>query len=324
MASIHYTLIGDTNASDEVTRLCGGVATGSGTNDNINAANNCHLLRSVQNGDEGLTLESLYDYCGNHPRAQVTYLHNKGSFHPSAENSAMRRMCTKAVFSDSCQAMPVDECTICSARFAPLPHTHMTGNMWTADCSYVNKLIHPLKFGDRMSEMVRHSLALNDEDIFPLPSTTYYERPHEYGIDRYSFEYWVGSHPKMKPCDVFSDSNYLYGFAYLPEIDATETSVAPPSRSVRRSSTFTRSNPWIPTLQRVPWMPVEKFWNWSFNEWFCGRGRLAQYKFLYDMYPDADSFVWSYYGKPFKKPFKNFYSLLDRGCPVPVQKTDYI
>jgi hypothetical protein len=329
--SIYYTLIGDVNATKDVARICDEVTTRRST-DNVNDLDRCHLLRSVEHGDEGMTLESLYDYCGNHPQSQVTYLHNKGSFHPSPENTAMRRMLTKSVFSDACQAMPIDKCTVCAARFSPLPHTHMSGNMWTADCSYVNKLIHPLQFSSKMDHMIKYSLALNDESVFPMPRRKYFDRPSDYGLKRFSFEYWVGSHPKLKPCDVYPDSAYAYGFLNL---DTTATTI-PPRVAVRDSSvdsidstSSSTSNTssesgWKPILRRVPWIPLEIFWHWSFNEWFCGRGRLAQYKFLYGVYPDADSFLWSYYENPIKVPFKNFYSLMDRGCPIPIRKSDYL
>ena len=302
-SSIHYTLIGDIKVSEDIDRLCNDAF---GTNGD---ETKCHQLRAIEEGDEGLTLESVYDYCGEHPKAQVTYLHNKGSFHPSPHNTAMRRLLTKGVFSDECQAMPTGECTVCASRFSPLPHTHMSGNMWTADCSYIQKLIRPSEFASRMDAMVEHSLALNDESIFPKPGRKYLERPYDYGLNRFSFEYWVGSHPALKPCDVYPNSEYAYGFANL---DASEAAIS------------AKESGWKPILRKVPWIPLERFWHWSFNEWFCGRGRLAQYKFLYGEYPDADSFFWPYYDKPVKKPFKNFYSFLDRGCPTPIKQSDYL
>lgn len=331
--SIHYTLIGDVNATDDVARICE-KATKTRSEYDDNHRNNCHLLRSVEHGDEGLTLESLYGYCGDHPLSQVTYLHNKGSFHPSPENTAMRRMLSKAVFSDACQSMPTDKCTVCAARFSPLPHTHMSGNMWTADCSYINMLIHPLKFSSKMDEMIEHSLALKDDSVFPMPHRNYVDRPYDYGLKRFSFEHWVGSHPKLKPCDVYPDSTYAYGF-YNLDTTATTSPVWEKSpamavdsdgggTSTGSTSSTSSDSGWKPILRRVPWIPLERFWHWSFNEWFCGRGRLAQYKFLYGVYPDPESFFWSYYETPVKAPFKNLYSLMDRGCPKPIQKSDYM
>ena len=71
-----------------------------------------------------------------------------------------------------------------------------------------------------MDEMVEHSLALKDDSVFPMPHRNYVDRPYDYGLKRFSFEHWVGSHPKLKPCDVYPDSTYAYGFYNL---DTTAT-----------------------------------------------------------------------------------------------------
>ena len=80
--------------------------------------------------------------------ALVTYLHNKGLYHPSRENTALRRMLTTAIFSRLCQTISSSvtttdptttnttvtgttarppRCNVCAGQFTPLPHTHMTG-----------------------------------------------------------------------------------------------------------------------------------------------------------------------------------------------------
>jgi len=213
----------------------------------------------------------------------------------------------------------------------------MVGNMWTAECSYINNLIHQLQFSSKMDEMVDYSLSLKDEAVFPMPRPNFSERPYDYALKRFSFEHWVGSHPKLKPCDVFPDPAYKYGFLGLDTTTTTTTMTTPRVSTTAdnnggyagdgdaASTTSTRGDiNWEPILRQVPWIPLDGFWHWSFTEWFCGRGRLAQYKFLYGMYPDADSFLWSYYDKPIKLPFKNLYSLFDRGCPVPIRKSDYL
>mmetsp|Transcript_11124 Transcript_11124/g.23028 ORF Transcript_11124/g.23028 Transcript_11124/m.23028 type:complete len:423 (-) Transcript_11124:111-1379(-) len=298
-SSIYYNVIGDTSATEAMERIC----------QKTSSETSCQLLQAVPEGDEGLTLERVFDYCEDHPLAQVTYMHNKGSFHPTPENTAMRRMLTKAVFSDECQAMPIGECSVCASRFAPLPTTHFSGNVWTADCSYIQKLIRPSEFASKMDAMVDYAFALNDGSVFPMPNQKYIvDRPHDYGTKRFAFEYWVGSHPQLKPCDVYPIQGYSYGYFFR-----NGTSIA------------VMGEDWEPLLQKAPWIPLVFFWDWSFCEWFCGRGRLSQYKFLYHEYPGEDSFVWKYYEKPLKTHIKHlFYSLFDKGCPNPVQKSDYL
>jgi len=293
-SSINYMLIGNTDAAGDLHRLCETHNTGT-----------CQLLQAVEQGDEVLTLEALYDYCQEHPLSLVKYLHNKGSFHPSPENTAFRNLLTKSVFSDECQDIPIDECTVCAARFAPLPHTHFTGNMWTAHCSYIQKLIRPSLFESKMNEMVDYSFAVNNETIFPKPhGRAQILNKHyagRFGLGRFSSEYWVGSHPTLRPCDVFPDAEYSFSHFY------------------RNGTTIAnlKNGGWEPVRQKVPWIPFQpdqpmlgigRIW----TEWFCGHGRLAQYKFLYGAYPDADSFIWKYYEKEYKL------------CPKPIKKSEYL
>jgi len=298
---IYYNLIGDTSATGEFERICQ-QATVEREKDN------CKLMQAVEEGDEGLTLEAVYNYCWDHPRAQVTYIHNKGSFHPSPENDAMRQMLTKGVFADECQAMPIDECTVCASRFAPLGFTHFSGNMWTADCSYIKKLIRPSEFASKMDELVDHSLAIGDESVFPMPNKKYYlDRPYDYGTKRYAFEYWVGSQPQLKPCDVYAEAEYTYGSLFR-----------------NRTSISVMDRNWKPVLQKVPWLPIDWSWHWTFNEWHCGSGRLSQYKFLYGAYPDQDSYVWKLYEKPLKPHWwKHLILHMNMGCPIPIHVSDY-
>lgn len=51
----------------------------------------------------------------------------------------------RAIFSRQCLDLP-RECSVCSARFSPVPHPHNAGNMWVARCSYIVKLIPPFEF----------------------------------------------------------------------------------------------------------------------------------------------------------------------------------
>ena len=295
--TVNYMLIGNTGAAGDLQRIC--------EKHNIGA---CQLLQAVEQGDEVLTLEALYDYCQEHPLSLVTYLHNKGSFHPSPENTAIRKLLTKSVFSDECQDMPIDECSVCALRFSPLPFTHFTGNMWTAHCSYIQKLIRPSHFSSKMHEMVDYSFAVNNETVFPKPHKRAQKKSRFglfYGLGRHSSEYWVGSHPTLKPCDVFPDPEYLVAWHY---------------RNGTVITNQTNTDGWEPVRQKVPWMPLQpevflqlqlpldRFW----TEWFCGYGRLAQYKFLYGAYPDADSFIWKYYEKEYER------------CLKPIKKSEYL
>ena len=281
-APLYYTLIGN-NATDEIETLC--------------APNSeCHQLRYVPEGDEGLTLQSLYEYCTQHPASQVTYIHNKGSFHPSDLNERFRALLNRGVFSDDCQSISDSSdntCNVCASRFASFPHFHMPGNMWTAQCSYVQHLIAPATdFAVKMEDLFEWVLvaAQNDTDsnsvVIPRPTYEQYTLEYPVGRQRFAYEHWVGSHPHLEPCDVYS-RRYTYGYRALPR-------------------TF-----WIPRLAPAPRLNMSEFLKVTAlrGEWFCGQARLLEYEYLYGLQPTPNHFLWKYYLEPYK------------GCETPLNRT---
>jgi hypothetical protein len=281
-SSVYYTVIGN-NATKEVQELCEGV----GPN------NNCHLLQYVEQGEETLTLKSLFDYCTDHPDALVSYLHNKGSLHPTMKNKHFRKLLTTAVFSDECQQTAYSKfssCSVCGARFSPFPHLHMAGNMWTAHCSYIQKLIPPKEFGDKMDSLMNFVMT-NPKEGVPRPTFQQIQDEYFVGIKRFSSEHWVGSHPFVQPCDVYP-GKYLSGYIDVPNPNTEE---------------------WTPDLQVAPRFPVSIFEKRSAKgSWFCGQSRLLEFQFLYGIRPPPTSFVWSFYTEAFKT------------CSVPLSRSEHL
>jgi hypothetical protein len=284
-ARLYYTLIGS-NATDEIERLC--------------APNNeCHQLRYVPEGDEGLTLQSVYEYCTQHPSEQVTYIHNKGSFHPSERNEKFRALLNRGVFSDECQAAissPENKCNVCASRFSAFPHFHMAGNMWTAQCSYIQHLIAPAtNFADKMEALFEWVLMekkgnINNSSVVPIPRPTFKQYADEYpvGRQRFAYEHWLCSHPDLEPCDVYS-RKYTHGYRDLPS----------PLQF------------WLPRLAPAPRFNMSVFLKISMlrGEWFCGQARLLEYEYLYGLQPKPSHFLWKYYLETYK------------GCETPLNRT---
>lgn len=112
-ARLYYNVIGQ-NATNDIQRICG---------------NKCKALNFFEKGDEGLTLRAVYDYCHKHLEKDtlVTYIHDKGSMHPTPKNRHFRHLLTKGAFSDACQTIGHNgnSCNICGSRFSPFPHHHM-------------------------------------------------------------------------------------------------------------------------------------------------------------------------------------------------------
>jgi hypothetical protein len=273
--SVYYTVIGN-NATTEVQEICIGP--------------NCHLIQYVEQGEESLTLQSLFDYCTDQPDALVSYLHNKGSLHPTMKNKHFRKMLTTSVFSDECQQITEpSSCSVCGARFSPFPHLHMAGNMWTAHCSYIQKLIPPKEFGDKMDSLM--DFVMTAKEGFPRPTFQQIQDEYFVGIKRFSSEHWVGSHPSVQPCDVYP-GKYLSGYIDVPNPNTEQ---------------------WTPDLQVAPRFPVSIFEKRSAKgSWFCGQARLLEFQFLYGLRPPPTSFVWSFYTEAFKT------------CSLPLSRSEHL
>ena len=283
---VFYTLIGNTNAIAEVQESC---------------EPNCHITQSVEEGSEILTLQKVYDYCiqPQNSHAVITYMHNKGSLHPTPENRRLRTLLTKSIFTTDCQNMNnndqdnQEQCNVCGARFSPFPHLHYPGNMWTAKCEYVSKLIPPVKFEIEMDNMMEYVMESSDPTI-PKPSLEHLKAGYYVGTKRFSSEHWIGSHPYLKPCDVYS-GKYLAGYSYLPQP--------------------TELTNWKPDIQQAPRFDLGTFQKRSppSGEWYCGQTRLLEYTLLYGRLPvPSTSFLWSFFNQPFKsckEPLMNPYNI---------------
>lgn len=189
---------------------------------------NTELLGHHPVGEESVTLHSLWQYCQKHKEKKVVYLHSKGSFHNTEENDLLRRFITRSVLSRKCAYKDKHEnsqngttissfsCNVCSSRFSPFPHPHTSGNMFLADCDYVSKLINPLDFEDRMNDIPR----VKENLLRPLQDRVH---PSMIGIERFSNEHWILSAPFVKPCDLYKDSEFTYGYEGLPNATVVDT-----------------------------------------------------------------------------------------------------
>mmetsp|Transcript_12735 Transcript_12735/g.16624 ORF Transcript_12735/g.16624 Transcript_12735/m.16624 type:complete len:343 (+) Transcript_12735:72-1100(+) len=167
-----------------------------------------YSIRHDKEGGEKETLQMLWQYCRDHPEKQVAYLHSKGSFHSKPSNEKLRWVLTRSVLSNQCARMSDESCDVCSARFSPVPHPHSPGNMWLAECSYIRHLIDPIEFEEKMSSIT-----------FSEYTMQYFETRRSdscLGLNRYSQEHWVHSHPSVRPCDLLTDERFLWGYKGIP------------------------------------------------------------------------------------------------------------
>jgi len=236
----------------------------------------CKRLGAYKEGAENLTLQALYHHCLAHPSELVVYIHNKGSYTRTDSNDRLRRTLTKAVFSSQCVMMPHGSgCDTCSARFTPFPLAASPGNMFVAECSYVNTLMAPNDFGKSKEKLMREVMARNENDTAFQETHRWYwqvQRPSWVGTKRFAMEQWVQSHPSVQPCDVIPGN--LWGGHYKG---------APSDLS------------WIPNRQPVPRIDFSD--SIPAHPWFHLKWRLHEWRYHYGSEPPSNNWVWKVYDK---------------------------
>jgi len=159
-------------------------------------------------GHEIITLEALWQFCQNSSNAErrVYYIHSKGSYSPSLDNDVLRRNLMHAVASPCCHGNQTGG-DVCGFRVCPTPHLHYPGNMWTAACRHVSRLVSPRDFSTIMSKI--HKL---------VPEC--YEGA--VGAGRFSAEHWIASYPGVIAVDILPveigptpHAYYCWGYARI-------------------------------------------------------------------------------------------------------------
>ena len=120
----------------------------------------CVRLNLSRTGNEVMTLQALHRYCGTNPNSRVIYIHSKGTYTHTSKNEKLRKILTTGAFSHSCTHMPAG-CNVCMAKFNAIPFHASPGNMFVAECSYVNLLIAPRQYARTREKMMKelHSLS---------------------------------------------------------------------------------------------------------------------------------------------------------------------
>lgn len=316
-APVYYTRVGDLDWEWPVSECVRGYNNDNiNDNDNINtnitspthgkthgnSRRQCTEIAAVPEGDEMLSLQPLYEYCVQHERDRVVYMHSKGTYTVSLQNNQLRTILMKAIMSNECLELP-DKCDTCSTRFTFVPFLVYIGNMWVANCSYISKLIPPKDFESSKQRVI--ATMKNNDTTTPignnnmwyqtkLDNVTSYkslarlmfwiDRDSWMGVGRYASEHWIGSHPDLKPCEVFGDDEnprILYG----KKINLRK--FKPPNLQKIQDTMTTNAS--------------EAFWvkksPYVYHPWYAKDGRLYEYKNLYSKVPQNGSWFYTLWSR---------------------------
>jgi len=274
--SIYYTSIGERLDREWLTQLC------------QENGLDCQNLGHHDTGHELLTLDKVKDFCSHYPDQMVSYIHTKGSFHVDIHQDRWRRHMTAASTSQEClehlsSASPSDTCNTCGLLFTPLPLEHFAGNSWVAKCSYIQQLLPPSELQIKRASLMEN---LREQGLKPdfFPAV-----PAHIGTDRYLGEQWIGSSPKLVPCDVSRHAGIDYWMG--DERNTTEEfewQLAP------RFSMNHTEWAWQAAIEHAEVLdkPYRRM-----RDFFLLPGHLHRWVHEYNAVPDAStsSWVWSWF-----------------------------
>ena len=280
LAVLYYNLIGNSRAFPEkrMQKLCSG----------LHSQLSCKQIGSYETASESVTLQDIYDFCQNDnvSDARVSYIHSKGSYHQTEVNTNWRRALTDSVVHQDCLFPPDDQCNVCGAQFYTRFSTMYPGNMWTAKCSYVKRLLPPLEGGEYDKRKKESVIKFLKYRLWgQLSSTLLDDRVDYFGLGRYRLEHWIGSHPSIIPCELH---NKNISFADMINGDVTPANYS--------WALGPRRNEVVGELVAAR-QKIENDEDAQFREYYFLPGNLLKWFTLYgsDGVPPQSSWVWKFF-----------------------------
>ena len=179
-------------------------------------------------------------------------------------------------------------------EFYPLPYNHFTGNMFTASCEYVKDLIPPAQFESKMNEVASDALVSHLGHVFTTELTPF--TPQTLGMDQFSVEHWIGSHPDFQPCDVAPVSRSGFPLSCGGSYNETDYSrsnvydfqwsIAPRRGSAPHGGIDCKTEQRLETKDDV-----------LFREYSYLAGNLYRWYKMYNKAPPSDSWIWQWFPK---------------------------
>ena len=267
--------------------------------------------RHVQHYDEGwevLTLQHMHQFCqamaasssqlpvgapdttnrSTNRDVRVVYLHNKGSLHQFPVTENWRKSLTEVVVSEHClgpQAL-ASPCNVCGATFFTTWTLFFPGNMFVAKCDYVQKLIAPSNFSSRMEQAIETVMQLRLQNQLVTHLTRgKNDRTDFFGLERFSDEHWIASHPDIQPCDCNSNGNAYQYKKGRKKLSQMQWSMAPRVYGSPHDGL-------VDKYDQLKWANAT---DWRLREYYLLPGNLIKWFSLYHQAPPPDSWAWTWF-----------------------------
>lgn len=276
---LYYTIAGGSmKENDFVSNLC------KEKSDRMS----CRQLGEHDGSEEcsGETLQHLHSFCKAKPSHNVIHIANAlpGYRLKAVDyiyNAPKLKVMTSAVMSKMCLPS-ADSCNVCGTEFYPLPFFHFTGNMFSASCGYINNLLPPSMFEEKMNDIASNALLAQLKETYTTKLLRFDARI--LGSYQHSIEHWIGAHPDLKPCDVAPTSAENFDGTMMDRMKRHSRAPAP-RRGSAPPGYLTGDSESQFRLKRTK----------ALREYYYLAGNLFRWDRLYHKVPDANSWVWQWF-----------------------------
>ena len=150
----------------------------------------------------------------------------------------------------------------------------------------MSKLLPPVQFEKRMRNLTK-DVILNHDFSNKIFNVARMVKHDFWGLDRFSAEHWIGSHPDLTPCDVAKNSNLHYWFAQQRPIFRLFDFGMAPRKALA-------AGPWVTLHNRTVLHEVLNSTATRMREYVLLPGVLHRWFFLYNKAPGPESWVWKW------------------------------
>jgi hypothetical protein len=254
--------------------------------------------------------QNLYDYCVQHESHSVIYLKTAPSFfywnnHTRKQQYWWRHHLTSAATSEECLMPPrpsheeEQQCHVCGLQFTPIPAFAFTGNIWSAKCSYVRRLVNPTDFIEQVADVKEEETRLSGQNRLLM---TLYEPRYSWSRGArpaHIWEQWITSHPSLVPCDLSKTTDVQGWLEEKKNASDYQWSLAPrhglmKEKGNRSAAVAAKAGNWF-QLNNNKTVEMMNRDDVRLRDYFLMAGNLVKWFGLYNTTPPANSWVWSWF-----------------------------
>ncbi len=222
-----------------------------------------------------ITQQAMLDFCNEAENEHhiVSYIHDRGSKDENYRQTRNRKALTTSALNEKCMdRLTKDQCNVCGANYKSVWGPTYWGNMWSARCDYVKKLISPFHIFPRNADAFRTRPGAMTAEFF---NSKKFAMQYSLGKERFASEQFATNHPSFVPCS--------FKKPFVPD---TIWSANPPGDFFKD---------YVIQVEDPRTLEEMKDESNHLKEWYLLPGILWRHYKIYNEIPPLDSWYWKHY-----------------------------